>query len=76
MSGDDSFATKTVKELVSSSMYPAITIGIYVHQLGFDLFNGSWQRITVAGVEFYDQSGTVTHTISASRVAEIWGTRE
>lgn len=74
VSKDATFRTKAIAEFISSSMYSAITIGIYVHQLGFDLFNGSTQRIKVIRVEFFDRSGATTHTISEGRIAEIWET--
>jgi uncharacterized repeat protein (TIGR02543 family) len=66
------FTTKTTKELVSASLYSAITIGGYVHQLGFNLFNGSSQTIIVTRGEFFDKNGNSMHTISADDITRIW----
>ena len=68
VSEDSTFTTKTVKELLSSFMYSAITIGNAVHQLGYGLTNGSSQTITVTKVEFFDKNGSITHTVSESTI--------
>lgn len=68
LSEDSTFTTKTVKELVSSFMYSAMTIGNAVHQLGYGLTNGSSQTITVTKVEFFDKNGSIKHTVSESTI--------
>ena len=75
-SKDYTFTTKTTKELLSTSLYSAITIGSRVHELGFNLFNGSSQTITVTRAEFFDKDGNITHTISATDITRIWQTGE
>lgn len=62
------FTTKTVEELLSAMLYPAMTIGSYVHQLGYNLTNGSSQTITVTKVEFSDKNGNIKHTVSESTI--------
>lgn len=74
LSEDYTFTTKTTKELLSATLYPAITIGSRVHELGFNLFNGSSQMITVSRAEFSDKNGNITHTISAADITRIWQT--
>ncbi|GAI58405.1 unnamed protein product, partial [marine sediment metagenome] len=74
LSEDYTFTTKTTKELLSTSLYSAITIGSRVHELGFNLFNGSSQTITVSRAEFSDKNGNITHTISAADITRIWQT--
>ncbi len=73
LSHDYTFSTKTIEELVSAILYSAITIGSYVHQLSFNLFNGSSQTITVTKVEIFDEHGDVAFTMSKSDIAETWG---
>lgn len=68
VSGDSTFTTKTVKELLSSFMYSAMTIGNAVHQLGYGLTNDSSQTITVTKVEFFDKNGSIKHTVSESTI--------
>ena len=68
-----SFNVKPITELLSALLYPAIQIGGYVHQLGFGLFNGSSQTITVTGAEFFDKDGNIKHNISEADIARIWG---
>ncbi len=70
LSDDYTFTTKTTKELLSSFMYSAMTIGNAVHQLGYGLTNGSSQTITVTKVEFFDKNGSITHTVSESTIQE------
>lgn len=73
LSKDHDFTTKTTEELLSAMLYPAMTIGSYVHQLSFNLFNGSSQTITVTKVEIFDEHGDVAFTMSKSDIAETWG---
>lgn len=68
ISEDSTFTTKTVKELLETWIYSAITIGDAVHQLGYGLTNGSSQTITVTKVEFFDKNGSITHTVSESTI--------
>jgi len=76
LSDDYTFTTKTTKELLSAMLYPGITIGGRVHQLSFNLFNGSSQTITVTKVEIFDEQGDVAFTMSKSDIAETWGSGE
>lgn len=76
LSDDSTFTTKTTKELVSATLYPSITIGGRVHQLGFNLFNDSSQTITVTRAEFFDKDGDITNTISPADITRIWQTDE
>ncbi len=73
VSDDYTFTTKTTEELLSAILYPAMTIGGYVHQLSFGLFNGSSQTITVTKVEIFDEHGDVAFTMSKSDIVETWG---
>lgn len=73
LSGDYTFGTKTTEELLSAILYPGITIGGRVHQLSFNLFNGSSQTMTVTKVEIFDEHGDVVFTMSKSDIAETWG---
>ena len=57
-------------------LYSGITIGGRVHQLSFNLFNGSSQTITVTKVEILDEHGDVTFTMSKSDIVETWGSGE
>jgi len=76
LSDDCTFTTKTTKELLSPMLYSGITIGGRVHQLSFNLFNGSSQTITVAKVEIFNEYGDVAFTMSKSDIAETWGSGE
>lgn len=76
LSKDYNFTTKTTEELLSSLLYPGITIGGRVHQLSFNLFNGSSQTVTVTKVEIFDEHGDVTFTMSKSDIADTWGNGE
>ena len=76
LSDDYTFTTKTTKELLSPMLYSGITIGGRVHQLSFNLFNGSSQTITVTKVEIFDEHGDVAFTMSKSDIAETWGSGE
>lgn len=76
LSDDYTFTTKTTKELLSAMLYSGITIGGRVHQLSFNLFNGSSQTITVTKVEIFDEHGDVAFTMSKSDIAETWGSGE
>jgi len=73
LSDDYTFTTKTTGELLSAILYPAMTIGSYVHQLSFSIFNGSSQTITVTKVEIFDEHSDVSFTMSKSDIAETWG---
>ena len=66
LSDDYTFTTKATEELLSATMYPVITIGGYVYQLGYNLSNNSSQTITVTKVEFFDGNGNVKYTVSQS----------
>lgn len=68
VSEDSIFTTKTVEELMSSSIHSAITIGDFVHQIGYYLANGSSQTITVIKVEFFNKNGIRKHTVSESTI--------
>ncbi|MBA7482641.1 hypothetical protein ES705_18294 [subsurface metagenome] len=76
LSDDHTFTTKTTKELLSPMLYSGITIGGRVHQLSFNLFNGSSQTITVTKVEIFDEHGDVAFTMSKSDIVETWGSGE
>jgi len=73
LSDDYTFSTKTTKELLSATLYSGITIGGRVHQLSFNIFNGSSQTITVTKVEIFDEHGDVVFTMSKLDIAETWG---
>jgi len=76
LSKDYDFTTKTAEELLSPMLYSGITIGGRVHQLSFNLFNGSSQTITVTKVEIFDEHGAVAFTMSKSDIVETWGSGE
>lgn len=73
LSNGYTFTTKTTKEFLSSLLYSGITIGGRVHQLSFNLFNGSSQTITVSKVEIFDEHGGIAFTMSKSDITETWG---
>lgn len=60
-------------EVFPSSFQAVITVGEYVHKLGFDLFNGSTETVTVWQVEFSNPDGGVEYLISEEDIAGIWG---
>jgi len=76
VSDDYTFTTKTAEELLSAMLYSGITIGGRVHQLCFNLFNGSSQTITLTKVEILDEHGAVSFTMSKSDITETWGSGE
>ncbi len=46
----------------------------YIIKLGFNIYNGTSQTITVTKVEILDERGVVVFTMSKADIAEIWGT--
>jgi hypothetical protein len=49
-------------------MYSAVTIGNFVHQVGYNLTNGSSQTITVIKVEFINEDGIKRQVVSESTI--------
>ena len=72
-SDDYNFTTKRTEDLVTSILYPSMTIGGRVHNLSFNLFNGSSQRITVTKVEILDGADSIVFTMGNSDIVETWG---
>ena len=58
------------KEKFETQFYSAMTIGDFVHQVGYFLTNNSPQAITVTKVEFFDKNGDIQHTVSESALQE------
>lgn len=69
-------STPTTEEIFANSFWAAVTIGEYVHRLGFELFNGSTEAITIREIEFYNRDGDIEYRISEEDIAEIWGSGE
>lgn len=69
-------STPTTEEIFANSLWAAVTIGEYVHRLGFELFNGSTETITIKKVEFYNRDGHIEYLISEEDIVEIWGSGE
>lgn len=69
-------STPTAEEVFSNSFWAAVTIGEHVHRLGFELFNGSTEAITIREIEFCNPEGDPEYRIFEEDIAEIWGSGE
>ena len=69
-------STPTTEEIFANSFWAAVTIGEYVHQLGFRLFNGSTETITIWKIEFYKTKADIEYLISEADIAEFRGSGE
>ena len=70
-----STALPAAEDVFANEFYAVVVVGGEVHQLGFDLFNGSTETITVRKVEFHGPGG-LAYTISEEDIAATWGTGE
>jgi len=75
-SDDYTFNTRTTYELLSSFLYPGITIGSRVHQLSFNLFNGSSSTININNMEIYKMNGDIAFTMSKEDIIKNWAKSE
>jgi len=66
-------STSTTEEIFANSFWASVTVGEYVHRLGFELFNGSTEVITIREVEFCNPEGDPEYRIFEEDIAEIWG---
>ena len=68
-----STALPSTGEVFPASFQAVITVGDRVHKLGFELFNGSTETITVWRVEFSNPDGGIEYLISEEDIANTWG---
>ena len=64
------------KDIYSTSLYPGIIIGAFVHQLSFSFSNNSSKTITVTKVEFFNKDEEIKKTISKTDIAKMWQSGE
>ncbi len=56
------------EQSITAYLYPSITIGDFVNQIGYALSNGSSQPITAIKLEFLDQNGNVKTSVSEETI--------
>ena len=57
-------------------LYPAITIGAHVHQVGFGISNGMSDVVTVRALEIVDKNGDIVHEVTRRDIRETWGSED
>jgi uncharacterized repeat protein (TIGR02543 family) len=71
-SDDSIFITKTILDLIKSSISDSETTDSHTQQISYTLNNGSSQVITVKKAELIDRMGQVQYTITPPEMMMLW----
>lgn len=71
-----STALPAAEDVFPNKFYPVMVVGDYVYEIGFELYNGSYNTVTIREVEFRDLHGKVQHAVTEEDIADMWGSGE